>query len=82
MHEAMPKRCADFINNFPETTDDEVVEIVSQEFPHWKLACDPAAPNPVVIEQREFGKSLKDAFLLRVVIRYAGIMGKTVAINP
>jgi hypothetical protein len=78
----MSQRFSDFIKNLPETTDDEVVEIICQEFPHWKLACDPAAPNPVVIEQQDFGKSLKDAFLMRVVIRYAGIMGKTVTINP
>ena len=66
----------------PETTNEEIVEIIYLEFPHWKFVCDPAAPNPVVIEQRDFGRSLQDIFLLHVVIRYAGIMGKTVTINP
>jgi hypothetical protein len=78
----MPKRTPDNSSISPEITDEEIVEIICVDFPHWKLACDPAAPNPVVIEQREFGRSLQEIFLLHAVIRYAGIMGKTVTINP
>jgi hypothetical protein len=72
----------DNIRNSPEITDEEIIEIICSEFPHWKLACDPAAPNPIVIEQRDFGRSRQNIFLLHVVIRYASIMGKTVVINP
>jgi hypothetical protein len=78
----MPKRSSDDGRISPETTDDEVVEIISHEFPHWKFACDPAGPNPVILKQGEFGRSLRDIFLMHIVIRYAGIMGKTVLIEP
>jgi hypothetical protein len=78
----MPNSLPDNMRISPETTDEEIVEIICLEFPHWKLACDPAAPNPVVIEQRDFGRSLQDICLLHVVIRYAGIMGKVITINP
>jgi len=78
----MLKRFSGDTANSPDMTDAQVVEIISQELPHWKLACDPGAPNPVILTQREFGRTLNDIFLMHAAILYAGIMGKTVTINP
>ena len=81
-YKTIPKRSSEPTNLSPKTTDDEVAQIISEEFPHWKFACSPAAPNPVVLTERDFGRSLQGIFLMPIANRYAGIMGKTVVIAP
>jgi hypothetical protein len=78
----MPAKPSTNFRLSPETTDDEVVAIITHEFPHWKLACDRSGTEPVTIEQRELGRSLQGIFYLHVAVRYAGIVGKTVVILP
>ena len=78
----MPRRTTRNIQLSPEATNDEVVVIISEELPHWKLACDNSGADTVLLEQRAFGKSLNEIFLMHFAIRYAGIVGKTVIIIP
>ena len=79
---AMPKRTSSHIRVSPEITDDEVIAIVAAELPHWKLACEHADADTVILAQQAFGRSLSEIFLMHVAIRYAGIIGKTVMIHP
>jgi len=78
----MHTQSSDYTGIFPETSDEQVVELITQEFPLWKIACDRVAPKRVTLYQEAFGKSLNDSFVLHPAIRYAGIMGKTVVIKP
>jgi hypothetical protein len=78
----MPDKSSDNFRLSPETTDEEVIEIIVHDFPHWKFMCDHPGPEPVIIEQRELGRSLQGILYLHVAIRYAGIVGKTVMIRP
>jgi hypothetical protein len=78
----MPKRSSDNFKVSPEITDDEVVAMIANEFPHWKLVCDRLGAEPVIIEQRELGRMLQGIFCLHITIRYAGIVGMTVMIRP
>jgi hypothetical protein len=78
----MPKRSSDNFRISPEITDDEVAVIIREDFPHWKLACERPGGEPVIMKLRELERSLQGIFFLHVAIRYAGIMGKTVVIEP
>jgi hypothetical protein len=80
--EAMLEKSSDNFRISPEITSEEVIAIIANDFPHWKLACDRAGEEPVIIERRELGRSLQDIFFLHVAVRYAGIVGKTVIIRP
>ncbi|MGB6686393.1 MAG: hypothetical protein WBE76_00975 [Terracidiphilus sp.] len=80
--EAMLEKPSDNFRISPEITSDEVIAIIANDFPHWKLACDRAGEEPVIIEQRELGRSLQAIFFLHIAFRYAGIVGKTVMIRP
>lgn len=78
----MHTQSSDHTSTFPETSDERVVELITQEFPLWKIACDRVARKRVTLYQEAFGKSLNDSFVLHLAIRYAGIKGKTVVIKP
>jgi hypothetical protein len=78
----MPKRSSDNFNLSPEIPDDEVVEIITHDFPHWKLICARPGNDPIVVKQRELGRSMQGIYSLHVAIRYAGIVGKKVLIVP
>jgi hypothetical protein len=80
--EAMLDKSSDNFRISPEITSQEVIAIMANDFPHWKLACDRAGEESVIIEQRELGRSLHAIFFLHVAVRYAGIVGKTVMIRP
>jgi hypothetical protein len=65
-----------------DTTDEEVVSIVGERLPRWKVACDRPGADIVIIQQEAFGRLESEVFLLHCAIRYAGITGKTVMIAP
>jgi hypothetical protein len=67
--------------NLPAISDEAVIRIVSQELPRWKAACDNPAAEIVILNQRAFGNSEQELFLLSVAIRYAGIAKKHVTIT-
>jgi hypothetical protein len=60
----------------------EIVKIVDQQLPHWRAACDHAGADTVFLNQRAFGHSDDELFLLAVAIKYAGIAKKNVTIAP
>lgn len=59
--------------NQPVIPDEAVLRIVSEELPHWKVACDNPAADIVILHQLAFGNSARELFLLAVAIKYAGI---------
>ena len=63
-------------------SDEEVTKIVSQRLPHWKAACDNTQADTVIFNNRAFGHSLDETFLLACAMRYARIAKKTVMIHP
>ena len=63
-------------------SDEEVTKIVSQRLPRWKAACDNGEADTVIFDQRAFGHSLNETFLLACAIWYARIAKKTVMIHP
>jgi len=65
-----------------EITDEEVVSVVGERLPQWKVACEKPGADIVIIQQEAFGRSRSEVFLLHCAIRYAGITGKTVMIAP
>jgi len=69
-------------NLFSEITDQEIAQIVADQLPQWKQACDNPSGDIVVIQQEVFWRSIDDAELLYAAIRYAGATGKTVMIAP
>jgi hypothetical protein len=70
------------IGHQSEITDEEVVSIIGERLPRWKVACDKPGADIVIIQQEAFGRSQSERFLLHCAIRYAGIAGKTVMIAP
>jgi hypothetical protein len=73
----------------PSDTDDdraisrsEIERIVAEELPHWRDACRHAAVENLILNQRAFGDSNHELFLLAVAIKYAGLAKKTVTIGP
>jgi hypothetical protein len=76
----MPKGTLDENGLSPEITDDEVVAIITSDFPHWKRECARPGSEPAIIRQKELERSLQGIFFLHVAVRYAGIVGKTVMI--
>jgi len=78
----MPKRSTHNSLTSPDITDEEVVELVSEEFPYWKLVCDRPGAEPVIIDHGDFEGSLLGMYCMYVAIRYAGIAGKSVLIRP
>jgi hypothetical protein len=77
----MYTQSSDHTSIFPEISDERVIELITQEFPLWKIACDRVERKRVTLYQEAFGKSLNDSFVLHLAIRYAGMMGKTVIIK-
>lgn len=67
--------------NLPALTDEAVIRIISQELPRWKAACDNPAAEIVILNQRAFGNSDHELFLLSIAVRYAGIAKKHVTIT-
>jgi hypothetical protein len=65
-----------------EVIDEEVVSIIGERLPRWKVACDKPGADIVIIQQEAFGRSQSEILLLHYAIRYAGIAGKTVMIAP
>jgi len=65
-----------------EITDEEVVSIIGERLPRWKVACDKPGADIVIIQQEALGRLQSEIFLLHCAIRYAGIAGKTVMIAP
>ena len=63
-------------------SDKEVTRIISQRIPRWKAACDHAETDTVIFDQRAFGRSLDETFLMACAIRYARITNKIVMIPP
>lgn len=63
-------------------SDEEVARIVTQRIPRWKAACDHTEADTVVLDQRAFGRSLDEMFLMACAIRYARITNKIVMIHP
>jgi len=59
-----------------------VTKTVSQQLPRWKAACDNAEAETVILDQRAFGHSLDETFLLACAIPYARIAKKIVMIYP
>jgi hypothetical protein len=80
--EAMPKRSPDSNRFLSEITDEEVVAVIDEQLPHWKLACDRTEADAVMLHQQAFGRSFDEVALMYTAIRYAGIRGKTVMIVP
>ena len=62
-------------------SDEEVTKIVGRRLPRWKAACDNTEADTVIFDQRAFGHSLDETFLLACAIRYARIADKTVIIH-
>jgi len=60
----------------------DVSRIVDEQMPHWRAACDHAGADTVFRNQRAFGFSDDELFLLAVAIKYAGIAKKNVTITP
>ncbi len=59
----------------------EIERIVRDQLPHWRAACDRTDADIVVLNQRAFGTSEKELFLLAVAIKYAGMANKNVTIS-
>ena len=78
----MSKRNFDNQDVSTALSDEEVTRIVSQRIPHWKAACDHAEADTVVFDQRAFGRSLDETFLMACAIRYARIANITVMVHP
>jgi len=77
----MPKLSSDNVSISHDLTDDEVVTIITNEFPYWKLICDRPGAEPAIIEHRDIEGSPLGMYCLHVAIRYAGIVGKNVLIR-
>jgi len=60
--------------------NETVIRIVTQQLPGWKAACDNPDAETVILDQRAFGNSQAELFLLSLAIRYAGIAKKNVTI--
>ena len=58
-----------------------MTKTVSQQLPRWKAAHN-AEAETVILDQRAFGHSLDETFLLACAIRYARIAKKIVMIYP
>ena len=63
-------------------SDEEVTEIVSQQLPRWKAACDNAEADSVIFSQKAFGESFDETLLMGCAIKYAAIAKKKVTILP
>ena len=63
-------------------SDEEVTKIVSQQLLRWKAPCANAEADTVIFDQRAFGHSLDETFLLACAIRYARVVKKLVMIYP
>jgi hypothetical protein len=66
----------------PEITVEAIIQIVGERLPHWKVACDNALADTVILQQGAFGRTPDEIGLMHAAIRYAGIIGKTVMIAP
>jgi hypothetical protein len=69
-------------NQAQSISDEEVLRLVSENIPRWRKACDDSDADTVVLQQRAFGSSPNELFLMGIAIRYAGMMHKTVMIAP
>jgi hypothetical protein len=78
----MPNQSTARTSRLSEITDEEVVSIIGERLPRWKVACDKPGADIVIIQQEAFGRSRTEILLLHCAIRYAGIAGKTVMIAP
>lgn len=68
-------------HNKPEISSAEILRIVNEELPHWKAACGRADADVVILNQRAFGRSPHELFLLSIAIKYAEIIKKDVMIG-
>ena len=55
--------------------------MVNEQLPHRRAACDHAEGDTVILNQRAFGHSPGELFLLSVAIKYAEIAKKNVTIT-
>jgi hypothetical protein len=62
-------------------SDKAITEIVTENLPKWKSACQNADASCVILTQGAFKKTDNDLFLLAVAIKYAGIAKKDVMIS-
>jgi hypothetical protein len=60
--------------------NETVIRIITQQLPGWKAASDNPDAETVILDQRAFGNSHEELFLLSLAIRYAGIAKKNVTI--
>jgi hypothetical protein len=65
-----------------EISHAEIARIVDEQLPHWHAVCDHRGADTIFLNQRPFGLSDKEFFLLAIAIKYAGIAKKIVAITP
>jgi len=65
-----------------DASDEEIARIVAEQLPNWKLACDNAEVDSIILRQTSFGRSQVEVALLHAAIRYAGIAGKTIMVVP
>ena len=63
-------------------TEEEIVRLVTEHIPRWREACDNPGADTVVLQQRAFGSSADELFLIALAIKYAGMKKKTVTIAP
>jgi len=64
----------------PEFSPEEISRIIDERLPHWRAACDHAQADTVILNQRAFGASERELFLLGIAIKYAGSANKNVTI--
>jgi hypothetical protein len=67
-------------DNEPDVSSAEIQRIVNEKMPRWKVACNRADADIVILNQSAFGSSRHELFLLSVAIKYAGIVKKNVMI--
>lgn len=67
-------------NHSQYLSDDEIIRLISEHLPGWKAACDNSEVDTVILQQKAFGSSRDELFLMSIAIKYAGIVNKTVMV--
>ena len=77
----MTKSIAGKHKSADEISDADIIRIVTDRLPHWKVACDNGKADMVILQQRAFGRSDDELLLLALAIKYAGIAKRDVMIG-
>jgi len=64
-------------------TDENIADIVTEELPNWKKACDSAEADQVIFHPDAYGYSVRELLLMALAVKYATVCkGKGIMITP